>query len=124
MLKGFPQFCIALLNLFEQSHVLDGDHSLVGKGLEKSNLLVRERTDLQTSNKNHSDGNAFSEQGCGKDGSKAYQLLVRFGLRELGFQYCRNIMNMDCFPIDHRTTTECTSAQWEPTLETPRRCSI
>src|SRR5262249_48847311 len=29
MLKGFAQFCIALLDLLEQPHVLDGDHSLV-----------------------------------------------------------------------------------------------
>src|SRR5262245_2626275 len=124
MLPGLAYLRVALAEFLEQADVLDGDDGLIGESFKKSDLLVRERPDLQTSNKNHSDGNAFSEQGRGKDGSKAYQLLVRFGLRELGFQFCHNIMNMDCFPVEHRTATDCTSAQWQPTLETPRRCSI
>ena len=32
MLQGLAQFCVALLNLFEQPHVLDGDDRLGGKG--------------------------------------------------------------------------------------------
>ena len=34
MLQGLAQFRVALLDLFEQSHVFDGDHRLVSKGLE------------------------------------------------------------------------------------------
>src|SRR5262245_9064587 len=33
MLQGLAQFCIALLDLFEKPHILDGDHRLRCKGL-------------------------------------------------------------------------------------------
>src|SRR5262245_58207249 len=33
VLQRFAQLCVTLLDLLEQSHVLDGDHGLVGKGL-------------------------------------------------------------------------------------------
>ena len=36
MLQGLAQFRVALLQFFEQPHVLDGDHGLVGKGLEQA----------------------------------------------------------------------------------------
>ena len=50
MLQGFAQFCVALLHFFEQPHVLDGDHRLIGEGLEKSDLLVGERPNLRAAN--------------------------------------------------------------------------
>ena len=40
MLQGLPQFCIALLQFFEQPHVLDGDDGLVGEGLEQLDLFL------------------------------------------------------------------------------------
>ena len=36
MLQSFAQFCVALLYLFEQPDVLDSDHRLRGKSLEKA----------------------------------------------------------------------------------------
>jgi hypothetical protein len=39
----------ALLLGFEEARVSDGDHSLVGAGLEKRDLLVGERSDLHSS---------------------------------------------------------------------------
>ena len=47
MLQGFAQFRIALLDLFEQPHVLDGDHRLVGEGLHQLNLSFCKRLDLR-----------------------------------------------------------------------------
>src|SRR5438552_6890032 len=44
LLERDPQLTVARLQLREQPHVLDGDHSLVGKGLKESNLLVAEMT--------------------------------------------------------------------------------
>ena len=32
MLQRLAQFCVALLDLLEQPHILDGDHGLVRKG--------------------------------------------------------------------------------------------
>src|SRR5215831_1559606 len=47
MLQGFPQFCVALLNLLEQPHVLDRNYSLVSKCLQKRDLLLGERAHLR-----------------------------------------------------------------------------
>src|SRR5262249_40820991 len=46
MLQGFTQFCVALLKLFEQPHILDGDHRLVRESFEKCDLLVGEGSNL------------------------------------------------------------------------------
>ena len=40
MLQRLAQFCVALLNLFEQADILDRDHCLVGEGFEKFDLFV------------------------------------------------------------------------------------
>jgi hypothetical protein len=37
-----------LLLGFEQAHVFDGDHRLVGEGLEKRDLFVGERPDFHS----------------------------------------------------------------------------
>ncbi len=39
MLQRLAQFCVALLDLLEQPHVLNRDHRLVGEGFEKCDLL-------------------------------------------------------------------------------------
>ena len=40
------QGAVLLLVLLEQTHVLDGDHGLVGEGLEQGDLLVGKRSGL------------------------------------------------------------------------------
>ena len=55
------------LKLLEQPHVLDGDHGLVGKGLEESYLLFRERLDYQPANNNYADGNTLTQQRYSKE---------------------------------------------------------
>ena len=47
MLQRLAQFCVALLHFLEQSHVLDGDHGLVGEGFEKCDLLFGEGPNLR-----------------------------------------------------------------------------
>ena len=42
--------------LREQAHVLDGDHRLVGEGLEQRDLLVGERPDLAATDEDGADG--------------------------------------------------------------------
>ena len=56
MLQSLAQFCVALLDFLEQPHVLDGDDGLISEGLEKSDLLFREWSDLRAANQNRSDG--------------------------------------------------------------------
>src|SRR5688572_20373114 len=60
MLQSFAQFCIALLDLLEQTHVLDGDDRLVGESLEKGNLLLSEGFDFRAANSNGADRNALA----------------------------------------------------------------
>ena len=50
MLQGLAQFCVALTEFPEESHVLYGDHGLVGEGFEKCNLFIGEGTNFRTAN--------------------------------------------------------------------------
>src|SRR5882672_205788 len=43
-----PDSCLPLLEIIVQARVFDRDHRLVGEGLEKRDLLVRERSDLHS----------------------------------------------------------------------------
>ena len=61
MLQGLAQFCVALLQFFEQPDILDGDHSLSGKGFEQFNLLFCERPDLHAADMNRPDGNSLAQ---------------------------------------------------------------
>ena len=45
MLQRLAQLRVALAELLEQPHVLDGDHRLVGEGFEQIDLPVGERLD-------------------------------------------------------------------------------
>ena len=62
MLQRLAQFGVALLQFFEQPHVLDGDDSLSGKGFEKCDLFVRERTHFRAANLNHANRITFAQQ--------------------------------------------------------------
>src|SRR5262249_18820842 len=69
MLQGLSQFCIALLDLLEQPHVLDRDDSLVGESFEESDLFFAKRTNLHTANVNRSDHKSFAKQWCDQNSS-------------------------------------------------------
>jgi hypothetical protein len=71
MLQGLAQFRVALAEFPEQSHVFNGDHSLVGEGFEKGNLFFREWTDVRASNVNRSDHKPFAKQWCDQNSSDA-----------------------------------------------------
>ena len=66
MLQSLAQFCVALLDLLEQPHVLDGDDGLGGEGLEQLDLLVGERTNFRSANHNRPDGSTLPQQRRGK----------------------------------------------------------
>ena len=69
MLQGLAQFCVALLEFFEQPHVLDGDHRLVGEGFEKRDLLIEKGRTSVRRIVNHPNRNAFAEQRRGQNRS-------------------------------------------------------
>ena len=47
LLQRLAQFGGARLHLVEQADVLDRDHGLVGEGLDKFDLAIRERPDFR-----------------------------------------------------------------------------
>src|SRR5690242_14764138 len=100
MLQCLAQLCISILQLLEQSHVLDGDHRLVGEGLEQSNLLVRERPDLHTANAYYPDWYALAQQRCGKHRSVAHVMGLAFGVIRCDLSEVRN---MNCLFINYRS---------------------
>src|SRR5262245_58102583 len=51
MLQGLTQFRVALLDLLEPSHVLDGDDRLRSKSLKQFYLPLAERTDFLAADK-------------------------------------------------------------------------
>ena len=69
MLQRLAQFRVALLEFLEKSHVLDGDHCLVGKGFEKGYLFIREGTDFFSANMNNPDRNCLRATMVWLDGA-------------------------------------------------------
>ena len=62
MLQRLAQFCVALLEFFEQANVLDCDDRLSSEGFEQSNLLFRERLNLGTANPDCANCEALAQQ--------------------------------------------------------------
>jgi hypothetical protein len=53
---AFGELARPRLHLVEQPRILDGNHGLVGEGLEEVDLPIRERPRLPAHDANHSDG--------------------------------------------------------------------
>src|SRR5262249_42092719 len=70
------------LGLVEQTHVLDGDHGLVGEGLQQLDVVVRELTRLNARHADHSNGLLVERRWLKKDtGPAARPSLVLCGRR-------------------------------------------
>src|SRR5262245_32542598 len=65
LFQGFRQLALARLLSLEQSRVLNGDHRLVGEGLDQRDLLVIERRDPGPRQCDDADGLALQQQGHG-----------------------------------------------------------
>jgi hypothetical protein len=72
-----------VLDFVEQSHVLDGDHRLIGEGRNQLNLLGSEWTHGTTRESNHSNRGSVAEQRYAKHGTVTAEFL-RFGQLVLG----------------------------------------
>src|SRR5262245_18260602 len=95
MLQRFAQFPIALLQFFEQPHVLDGDYSLVGEGFEKSNLLIGKRVNLGSTNISHADRTPLAYQRRREYRATAHTLDSADRFWKLGCSYDHQIFNVD-----------------------------
>src|SRR4030095_611872 len=103
LLQGLGAVAVAGMDFVKQPHVLDGDHGLVGEGIKKGDLLVREGTDLCAANHNCPDWKTLTQQWCGKQSTSARNLPSGFGIRELGLDFCLHIMDVDCLLIYNGT---------------------
>src|SRR5262249_48517551 len=105
MLQGFPQFRVAFLYLFEQSYILDGDYRLICKCLEERYLLLGERIDYRTSNKNGPNWNLFAQEWHSKYGSITFSFGGSPELRKLSRGYGQQILYVDYLTVDHCPAT-------------------
>jgi len=61
--RDFDNSLVRSLNLFEQSDIADGDHGLIGKGLQQGNLFIAERMYFGAAKQDRSDARALTQQG-------------------------------------------------------------
>ncbi len=104
------QLPVARLELGEQAHVLDGDDRLVREGLEKPDLVVSERANLTTQNRDGADRRPFAQHGRDEGGSMTRSTLQFSGLRVFGRHLCQQVVHVDRPSIDDRPTRYQTSA--------------
>ena len=64
MLQRLSQFCVALAEFLEQTHVFDCDHGLVGKGFEKLDLLLGKGTYFRAANQISPIGTSSRSRGA------------------------------------------------------------
>ena len=62
LLERLSHVAIARPQLLEQPHVLDGDDSLVGEGLEQRDLFVSEGPDLRSADPDHTQRDTFAQE--------------------------------------------------------------
>src|SRR5262245_7478455 len=101
MLQSLAQFGVALLQFFEQPHVLDGDHCLRCKGLQQRHLLVSKGPHLRAADVDHADGRPFTQQRCCKkssDTTRIARIADRPAIREpLRLRY--HVSYVYCSPL-------------------------
>ena len=67
LLERVAQLAVARLHLFEEADVLDGDHRLVGEGLQELNLLVAERAHLGATDHQRADRLPLAQERGGQN---------------------------------------------------------
>ena len=97
------QFAGPRFEFFEQPHVLDRDHRLGGEGFEQLDLFVGERANFGATDHDPPDRNTFANQWRTKLYVNQHQCMLS-RIRKFCIRLCRDVMNMNCFPID-----DCTS---------------
>ena len=94
----------ALLDLFEQPHVLDGDHSLIGKSFKQFDLFICEGKHLRTANIDRTNGHTFTKQRGDEHRACSGEPLAFIRFRVFSFDFCCQVVNMGRFPVDYRST--------------------
>src|SRR5262249_1312367 len=95
------------LQFLEQPDVLNGDHCLVGKSLEKGYLLIGEGSDFGAANMNRPDRSTFAKQ-WGRQDRANFTGLPAFGKFRLGLRG-RYVMDMNRLFIEHSFANKSTA---------------
>ena len=66
--QQFREVARACLHLLEQTDIADGDHGLIGEGLQQGNLFIAERVNFRSAKDDHPDALALSHQGHTQNG--------------------------------------------------------
>src|SRR4051812_6894598 len=96
---------VATLKILEQARVLDGDHGLVGEGLQEGNLLVGEGPELQATHQDRADRDAVSDQGRGEDGPNPEPFMEGACDREFSVTLYGGVFKVDRSPVDDRAAS-------------------
>jgi hypothetical protein len=97
------------LQLFEETDVLDGNHCLVGEGLEELDLAVRERLNLHPADRDSADGDALAQEGRREHGPDPRQALAILELLEVALYSRGKVFDMDRLAIRNGATEDRTS---------------
>jgi hypothetical protein len=103
LVERFSEVVIPRLQLLEQPHILDGDHRLVGEGLEERNLLVREGAYLLTSDQDPPNSYALTEQWYREHGPMVESALERSADRKFALTFRGEIVDMDGSSVRDRS---------------------
>src|SRR5262249_52221402 len=101
MLQCLAQFCVALLNLFEQADVFDRDDGLIGKGFQESDVPVGEGAKFRAADRNHPDRSFLPEQGCSKNSASTTGLLHESRFRKLSLNLSHYVVNVNHLLINN-----------------------
>src|ERR1041384_6991939 len=80
MLQRFAQFCVPLLEFFEQTDILDGDHSLIRERFQERDFLFGERPNLDSTDGNRADHSAFTDHWHADSTPKVENLAERLAI--------------------------------------------
>src|SRR5262245_17498987 len=94
MLQSLAQFCVALLDLFEQPHILDRDDRLIGEGFEEGDLSFGAQLRVDAAEDDRTNRGAFSHQGNGKKSSEAHAARVLAALWEF-VHFCLHVSDVE-----------------------------
>ncbi len=105
LVQGLRHRPVARLQLLEQADVLDGNDRLVGKGLQKGDLALREELRLGAAEVNRADADPFAQQGNDKDRAEAKVPRVLTALWEF-VDFGLHVSDVDGPLIQHGPATD------------------
>ena len=100
-----------LFRLVEQSHVLDRDRSLIGKGLDQRDLLVGECAGFRAPKCERADRAVLAHKGDTQNRAEPVFLLIHARFRVFGIKQRNDVGVMDRCSLDRRAADNQATSQ-------------